>query len=302
MQTTKTNKSCSKSTELKDLRDVHQVLRKAQTIPISRTYMLPQKGELRSTDKEVAAEIEHRYAEMDEHIVAYASGHCKEWCALMQKKLPVELKDMIYHYLMPSHAITINWKDLNMIESHICDKYIEKHTGQQKYSRVFSYLIPATHLFDNRFADPRTRTEFVEAWYKFVTFRFNGESRLLPRLMKCDRWGLGVELGSLIRNIEITTTLWDLNNFLKSLLKLRSTSKIALTILKWVVVPDLLSQNRYEWGMDAFTGTLFHTFPDLVELCQAGHAITVKCAGTGYESIRLTVPGRICFNVAQAEL
>lgn len=103
--------------------------------------------------------------EMDEHIHRNVlKPQCLALCNEMQKRLPRELRDEVYRFLVHDSTTSIHgFNLLNNSKTKVCkptDELAQRYTSIEKYGHVDSAAA----------ANERTRSEFATAWFRCTTF------------------------------------------------------------------------------------------------------------------------------------
>jgi hypothetical protein len=121
------------------------------------------------------------------HIENYAAPQCLSICKDMQAKLPRELRDMIYPYLILDKQPLIE-------ESEFLPHDHPDWTGSDLLNSR------NRHLLDARFSDLTTRREFLELWYQRTTFTFVNYE-VIPLFLERDLWNLDPPVRNLVRRV-----------------------------------------------------------------------------------------------------
>lgn len=115
----------------------------------------------------------------------------------MQRWLPLELREMIYEYVLNDSCVGItpaditNWKfpdRANFISQTFFD-----HASNANLFDVFRHI----HADDEA-----TRNEMTKAWYKHTIFKFSN-TNVARQFCQSDRWDPTTQPRSLVRRIEI---------------------------------------------------------------------------------------------------
>jgi hypothetical protein len=237
---------------------------------------------LRRAAKQTILDIARLNREIDYHIRQHAAPACLSLCDLVQDKLPRELRDMIYGFMLEKSYVKITHKDLepdrfdpDIIKSleTILDSPLECLRDEIiHYDNVYDYA----HLFDSDFTDPVTQSEFAESWYRTVTFAIRPKH--ISKLLEQHRWDGSIEPRSLVKRIEITALLYLATEkyrarFLNSLEHLFQL-KAGATITFWLpkIKPPQLTQESAKPAAEKMA----FCFETLLRLKHAGYAVIVK--------------------------
>ncbi|KAI4605102.1 hypothetical protein J4E83_010837 [Alternaria metachromatica] len=142
--------------------------------------------------------------EIDDRMRRYAAAQCLPICTTVCAKLPRELRDMIYQYIIGESIVRIDKKVLKSFlfcseigVTPMCPAGFPNRTN-----------IAYEHLWDRDYSGKLFYSEFIEAWYRNTTFSFV-ECRLVPDFLNDPRFGYGVPPREWVRKIKIiriTTT------------------------------------------------------------------------------------------------
>jgi hypothetical protein len=114
---------------------------------------------------------------------------CLQICRGMQEKLPRELRDIVYAFLLDDPIECIN-------------DNIFMPIGKTWFSgppRVHS----ANHLLNKQFADPTTLHELLRVWYISRDFHFDVDVSALAKLIGRDVWGHDLPVYDLVKKVSI---------------------------------------------------------------------------------------------------
>jgi hypothetical protein len=115
----------------------------------------------------------------------YAQAICLHFCKKLLSKLPRELRDIVYEYVVTPDYI---------------------YAGQLYLSNVGQPCEndPGAHWWDADFVGQSMQIEFVQTWYRVSLFYFWERAKnadVIDRFMKLDRWGLGLQPYEWISNV-----------------------------------------------------------------------------------------------------
>ncbi|KAF1850370.1 uncharacterized protein K460DRAFT_400437 [Cucurbitaria berberidis CBS 394.84] len=125
--------------------------------------------------------------EIDVHIKPYAALRCYAICDDMQCKLPREIREMIYDSLIVDRLVSIDEEDFKPIK---------------ELEATRPLLSNCKYLLDPAFADPATKYEVLEFWYKSCTFHFESEG-FVNKLVEQDFWDLQLPVYDLVKKIAV---------------------------------------------------------------------------------------------------
>ncbi|KAF2825121.1 hypothetical protein CC86DRAFT_418872 [Ophiobolus disseminans] len=133
----------------------------------------------------------------------YAKNSCRHLCDMVMDRLPRELRDVIYGYLLPRTTVdaTAQWARSYVylststgIKMNTCDYYWQLQFG--------THPIPA-HCVDKHHMG-RTLLEIACVWDQLT--KYEAEVQQLPSLLRSEHWLHGRGAGTAIRNLSVT--LW----------------------------------------------------------------------------------------------
>ncbi|KAF1850366.1 uncharacterized protein K460DRAFT_390885 [Cucurbitaria berberidis CBS 394.84] len=148
--------------------------------------------------------------EISKYIELYAAPKCRELCDLMYDKLPRELREMVYKYILrgpkklfDAHVLSPSSWPLPTVSG------FNYPTPNDSSSLSFHRdNVTFSHVFYDAFAGPHIRPEIIESWYRAKTFTFT-DCEVIASFLERDYWGCNVDLRSCVKNIEIVKTVWD---------------------------------------------------------------------------------------------
>ena len=149
---------------------------------------------LQEEARNIARDINHR-------MTRYAAAQCLPICTMVCDKLPRELRDMIYQYIIGESIVRI---DKAVLASFLfCSEIGVKPMLPAGFTNRTT--IACEHLWDHDYSGKLFYSELFEAWYRNTTFSFV-ECRLVPYFLNNSRFGYGVKPREWVRKIRITTT------------------------------------------------------------------------------------------------
>ena len=214
-------------------------------------------------------------------LIAIGQPECREFCEVMYDKLPRELRDMVYIYII----------DTSVDKTISIAPYPRKCTAFGDH-RAF-YPIPhsclhgicASHFLDKAYVGTLVQREITEAWFASRTFWFDTDWRNLLSLLNSDRWLTRQPAYHFISHIVITVSHWGRQGEYPELLE-------ALTLLKPLARVTFLFDFA-NFGkrvmVERFQSTMCRLWPYIEVLDQSRLILDVGIEGTyGKAIMRLT--------------
>jgi hypothetical protein len=143
--------------------------------------------------------------EVQSHIVSNGKAECWELCDQVEHKLPRELRDMVYSFLLLREMMTV-----------------EKHDDVAAIPLAwFNTLLSINlqHLVNRDYIGTKTLKEIAEAWYGVTTFSIAsyslgpGHNRTDPAVvndfLSRDRWGWGINVRQRVKHFRILADYTD---------------------------------------------------------------------------------------------
>lgn len=166
--------------------------------------------------------------EIHDLIEESAAPFCRAFCVALQQYLPIELRKMVYWYLLPPTTIEIKERHVNpcrglqeVLDQHIpppaqivytdhqvrdfeviayTKHCIPTHVSRTPESRW--YPADVIHLAKPLYCDEATMLELLETWYELRSFHFKS-AKLVPRFLETDVLGYGLPVRDLARRFQI---------------------------------------------------------------------------------------------------
>jgi hypothetical protein len=140
------------------------------------------------------------------HFTLYLGPSCLAVCERLQQKLPRELRDMIYGYLLDTRTVHFDWSWSFFMFKNTGEpkpEYIENEPGIIPGPRILS----VGYLADTCYVGKAMRNELAEAYYRGTVFSFPEYGSCLENILfhTMDPWYIGAELSGLVKNVEIST-------------------------------------------------------------------------------------------------
>jgi hypothetical protein len=205
----------------------------------------------------------------------------------MQKRLPRELRNMIYEFILEKPKIRVQSSDLiHKRFNHHDRKRLHEYDQSHGYKNLFEYA----YLFNAAFVDPITKVEFAEAWYGTATFAFSDLSDVDEFLLQ-DRWGSNLELTKVVKSVEISH--WgecsepDQQYFLGQTHVLFNLSKGANIVLLQMDF-DTISTSWCQYRK-SIVQHVSYMFPLILQLKNAGYVVNYK----PYPSLQVRIENEI---------
>jgi hypothetical protein len=220
--------------------------------------------------------------DINARIEIYAATSCLSTCTMMYNKLPRELRDMVYTYIVGSEStlsiendflgpLVYNWKHT-------------QHDTSDHLPDVFRYGMNAefAHAFDRKFVGAHFKFELVEIWYRATTFVFR-DCRFVPHFLENDRLGYCTEPRDRLNKVTIARDLYPKHELVRDLhllSGLHAGAHITFEIrtMAFIESPPLSSTGNY-MVMRAVRGVSI-MFAQIRILLDKGHKVFVKVSGT----------------------
>ena len=138
------------------------------------------------------------------HLIAIGRPECRELCETMYDKLPRELRDMVYKYVVDNY-VDVTFKVSSSPWACNTSEYVPQ-SGPAFYPalHVCTHGICASHFLDSAYVCALVQREIAEAWLASRTFWFTCDWQNLPDLLNSDRWLTGQPAHRSISHIAIT--------------------------------------------------------------------------------------------------
>jgi hypothetical protein len=148
---------------------------------------------LQTAENSALQSLIHVDAEINHYIHQYAAPTCLSLCEGIQEKLPRELRDMIYGFVLqenPKVRLRKEHFEHELFDSRLIIPLVGR--AERLINLGYDNISGYAHLFDTGFVDPNTKSEFTEAWYWPTTFSFL-EHKYIGNLLHYDRWGSDIQ-------------------------------------------------------------------------------------------------------------
>ena len=100
-----------------------------------------------------------------QHIESYATSECRKLCNTLQQRLPIEMRELIYEFLLLEQS-SYDIKEYQMLEGGI----VYGLASPENPVRKRAYWTSKSHIIDHRYVGPVTKIEVAECWYRYCTF------------------------------------------------------------------------------------------------------------------------------------
>ncbi|KAJ4349350.1 uncharacterized protein N0V89_007964 [Didymosphaeria variabile] len=250
-----------------------------------RTEVAAQINSLEADENRNTEAVEELEAELREHWAKYAAFQCRALCDCVRRKLPRELRIMVFKALCEDVHHTITDWNVQALSTTPADPValVESWSGRD-----------TGHCFEARFVGLDLQQEIVEAWWRMSTFEFK-TSQLIPKFLCGDFWGTTVEDRircviidlsyrcynrrfpfALQADLKTTVNGTDLDAELGYISRLSNTSKVGLAIKKRDFRNPKASVEQIQ---HAFLHTASQLFPRLERLQKDGYRLFVLVDG-----------------------
>jgi hypothetical protein len=217
-----------------------------------------------------------------EHIDAHYAPRCLQICEHMQQKLPRELRDMIYAYILDTRTQPLVQNELakDFPESMRCTRpWTPANKPDASIPWICQIKYDLRHICDKDYVGLETMQEIAEAYYRGSVFSFNMYATLHPEPLSqhyfeaTDRWAFGLEAASLIRRLELGLNSKELA---ESPAKAQEDLGSLLRLTKALSITIIFDEFRLDEDRQLEIATAISTlFPTLEKLLATGHMIVV---------------------------
>jgi hypothetical protein len=151
--------------------------------------------ELESLDTQVDANSKNIWRNVE----GYAKCSCRMLCQQIQNALPPELRQMIYSYLHDAATVAVNdWPSFPDKRSlAVPIPYFTHYPGSQHDG------LGSAHYWNTEYVGKEVVQELAKLFYANTYFDFTNNFHLIPRVLKEDRWNLGLVPGSRICHVRM---------------------------------------------------------------------------------------------------
>jgi hypothetical protein len=122
-----------------------------------------------------------------DNLESYAKPLCRKLCADVCKRLPREVRDMIYDFIHPYETI------------YVGPEYFQKTTPPCETD-------PDAFYWDADYVGDLMQGQIVESWYRSTCFYFYDKARnaqVIEQFLVTDRWGLSLKPRDLICRVRL---------------------------------------------------------------------------------------------------
>ncbi|KAF2647431.1 hypothetical protein K491DRAFT_784732 [Lophiostoma macrostomum CBS 122681] len=244
--------------------------------------VLQKQNTILETQSKASAEEARNY------LLCFLDAHCRLLCHMLQKKLPRELRDMVYSFLCPSKSVRVSmWDNIRSdgvfgFWPKFFDEHTKRHTLQwpefDRDERVLK-VRPCTVARLGQDA----LYELAEYYYSRSHFQVMLEGNLLSTFISTDYACVGIDPAKLLSSITVDL---DTNAFvqasandeskqellheLQSLFTIRTGARLHFTLYKEDTLPRVATRRRPKDAQ-----TLEMIFPTLSGLKEAGYVLSL---------------------------
>ena len=186
------------------------------------------------------------YFELYEYIGRYSAPDCQALCERVQQKLPRELRDMIYGYILNPRPRRGSVYPSELIAATPVSKAWKKPVVTGTWMTEFDAR-DILHICSSQFLGAKTIQELAETYYRLSKFyffrRYNTLDDIETQLhdfFASDMWGLNLVLYDHVKQVELAifgiptdelvTTKAISETMMKSLLRLNKGAKITIAM------------------------------------------------------------------------
>jgi hypothetical protein len=199
-------------------------------------------------------------AEVDYMIMVYEGPSCRAFFQNMQDRLPKELRDMVYEYILQGPLIILSMEDM--------DK--EERTKLSPTGPFARRQYPYSYLLDPGYFTTGAvlRHELIEVWYRTSTFVVDDLKLIGISLQRCRT---SMKPLKLIKQVDFRTSISEEELFLESMKSLLTLNmRTTITIYVDGLTGYLVSRFHQEDGPFAYL------LPALLSLRSAGYTLNVR--------------------------
>jgi hypothetical protein len=153
------------------------------------------RDELESLDSQTDANRKNIWRNVE----GYAKRSCRILCQKIQDALPPELRHMIYSYLHDTTTVAVNdWPSFRDKRSlAVPTPYFTRYPGSRHDG------LACAHYWNTEYVGEEVVRELAKKFYANTCFDFRTNFHLIPRVLKEDRWNLGLIPGSRICHVKM---------------------------------------------------------------------------------------------------
>jgi hypothetical protein len=218
-----------------------------------------------------------------QHIDAHHTPQCLQICEEMQRHLPLELRDMIYEYVLETKTHPLVQDEFGyFLEGK---ETTRGWTPENKPDRLLPWISQIgnyglRHICDKDYIGLDTMQEIAEAYYRGSIFSFDIYSRydtapLSQHFFEAtDRCTFGLDVAGLMRRLELHLCTKDMA---KSPAKVQKDLSSLLRVSRALSITIVFDEYLYEDDEKRLevTTAITSLFPTLDKLLAAGHMLVV---------------------------
>jgi hypothetical protein len=165
------------------------------------TASIEDEAELHSLRKELKFRLGYY---LDQSAI-HAGVECRYLCEQMRRKLPRELRDMVYGYIIGCRSVLVLPRSM-VPELHIelpqHPRFMEVFDSEEKHPVYWLGMetIATRHVFQRDFLGNKTFREFLEMFYEQANFMFTTPS-LIPSFLVMDPWNFELRPKDHVRKV-----------------------------------------------------------------------------------------------------
>ncbi|KAF2709423.1 hypothetical protein K504DRAFT_533796 [Pleomassaria siparia CBS 279.74] len=181
-----------------------------------RSALPDHRAQLLNRSREITVELREWEKTFKSQLVAYGQAMCLPFAEEMQARLPIEIRDMIYQYMLD--GVSKDYlRSLNVRLTH--DRQPKKMWYYE--SPVFPWIYPGTrtprHWEDSDYVGLKFAKEMITTYYRVCTFIIREPSfHLLDTFLQQEPCGYGILISDIISHLEMIIAFkryigWDEN-------------------------------------------------------------------------------------------
>jgi hypothetical protein len=225
----------------------------------------------------IAVKLSQLEQNLDQYLQDYTSHISPALIDQLDTKLPPELRDEVYGYILGPKTIGVSSNE--MFQTVSAEYAIPGHTTACRSDQFRTTLASQGygHLLESRAMPTHLMLELASVWYRLSTFRFTTTDHVCS-FLETNFHGFSLNPQKLVRSIELFTVVhWqsDCVNLARGLSELHTLKRYASIQLSFLPAPS-----NHTLVADASAAIpishLALLFPSLRELVAAQYCVTVK--------------------------
>jgi hypothetical protein len=230
----------------------------------------------------IAAKLSQLERDLDQYLQDYTSQICPILIDQLDTKLPPELRDEVYGYILGQKTIGVSSNE--MFQTTSTEYAIPGHTTTCRSDQFRTTLASQGygHLLESRAMPTDLMLELASVWYRLSTFRFTTTDHVCS-FLETNFHGFSLNPQKLVRSIELFTVVrWqsDCVNLARGLSELHTLKRHASIQLSFLPAPSKPAPSMHTLVADASAAIpishLALLFPSIRELVAAEYCVTVK--------------------------